>query len=139
MAAQSNLSLADGQAAPVTQTFYAGGVKPDQSGAMVAKYGTRETSGIGIASRTVTIGFRESASKTEIDKRITLPSLEVISGSDGGYTPKPKVAFNLFSREQFVLPTRASLAERKDLLAFSKNLNADAVMQNAVWNLEPVW
>jgi len=139
MAAQGNLSLADGQATPVTQTFYAGGVKPDTSGTMVAKYGTRETSGIGIASRVVTVGVRESAAKTDVDKRITLPSLEVISGSDGGYTPKPKVAYNLFSREQFTLAARSSLAERKDLLAFSKNLNSDAVMQNAVWNLEPVW
>lgn len=139
MAAQGNLSLADGQATPVTQTFYANGVKSAADGASVAVYRTRESSGILIAGRTVSIGVRESASKFEVDRRITLPSLEVISGSDGGYTPKPKVAYNLFSREQFVLPARSSEAERKDLLAFSKNLNSDAVMQNAVWNLEPIW
>jgi hypothetical protein len=43
------------------------------------------------------------------------------------------------SREQFVLPARSTTAERKNILAFSKNMNADAVMQNAVWNLEAVW
>lgn len=139
MAAQSNLVLADGQAAPVNQTFYANGVTSKGDGNSVAVYRSRDASGILIAGKTITIGVRESASKFEVDRRITMPSLEVISGADGGYTPKPKVAYNLFSREQLVLPARSSLAERKDLLAYAKNVNADAVMQNAVWNLEPVW
>jgi hypothetical protein len=139
MAAQGNLLLADGQASPVTTTFYANGVKANSDGSTIATYRSREASGIAIGGKTVTVGVRESAQKCDVDKRITVPVLEVISGSDGGYTPKPKVAYNILSREQFVLPARSSLAERKDQLAFSKNLNADAVMQNAVWNFEPVW
>lgn len=139
MAAQADLVLADGQAAPVNVTFYANGVKADTTGGTIATYKSREASGIAIGGKTVTLGVRESAAKADIDKRITTPVLEVISGSDGGYTPKPKVAYNLFSREQFVLPARSSLAERKDILAFSKNLNSHVVMQNAVWNFEPVW
>jgi len=139
MAAQGNITLANGEASPVNVTFYANGVKALKDGSTVAENKSRETSGIGIAAKTISLSVRETPTKVDVDRRITTPVLEVISGSDGGYTPKPKVAYNLFSREQFSLPARSSLAERKDLLAFSKNLNADAVMQNAVWNLEPVW
>lgn len=139
MSAQSNITLADGQVSPVNVVFYANGVTPNKESTAVARYKSREASGIGIASRTISLVVRETPTKVDVDRRITCPVLEVISGSDGGYTPKPKVAYNLFSREQFSLPARSSLAERKDLLAFCKNINADAVMQNAVWNFEPVW
>lgn len=139
MSAQANITLADGQVSPVNVVFYANGVQSTKDGSAVATYKSREASGIGIAAKTLTLVVRETPTKIDVDRRITTPVLEVISGSDGGYTPKPKVAYNLFSREQFALPARSSLAERKDLLAFSKNLNADAVMQSAVWNFEPVW
>lgn len=139
MAAQGNITLANGEASPVNVVFYANGVKALKDSSTVAEFKSRETSGIGIAAKVLSLSVRETPTKVDVDRRITTPVLEVISGSDGGYTPKPKVAYNLFSREQFSLPARSSLAERKDLLAFCKNVNADAVMQNAVWNLEPVW
>lgn len=139
MAAQGNITLANGEASPVNVVFYANGVKALKDGSTVAEHKSREASGIGIAGKTLSLSVREAPTKVDVDRRITTPVLEVISGSDGGYTPKPKVAYNLFSREQFSLPARSSLAERKDLLAFCKNVNADAVMQNAVWNLEPIW
>lgn len=138
MAAQGTLALADGQAAPVTKNFTANGTRPDQTGGQLASY-MDKTSGIAIGFPSITLMVRMSAAKTDVDKRIMLPTLEVISGSDGGYTPAPKVAYTVMSREQFVLPARSVLQNRKDILAFSKNLNSDPVMQNAVWNLEPVW
>jgi hypothetical protein len=138
MAAQGTLALADGQVSPVTKNFTANGVRPDASGGMLAAW-MDKASGIAIGFPTITLMVRMSNAKTDVDKRIMLPTLEAISGSDGGYTPSPKVAYSVMSREQFVLPARSVLQNRKDLLAFSKNMNADAVMQNAVWNLEPVW
>lgn len=139
MGAQANLTLADGQASPVNNTFYANGVKTLKDGSAVAEYRTREASGIGIAAKVLTMSIRESASKIDVDTRITMPVLEVISGSDGGYTPKPKVAYNMYNRNVFTLPTRSALAERKDILAFSKNFTLDAVLIAAVHNNEPVW
>lgn len=138
MAAQGNLVLADGQATPVNKTFSANGVSFPKDGGSVATWKDK-SSGIAIGFPTITLGVRESSTKTDVDKRIMLPTLEVISGSDGGYTPSPKVAYTVMTREQFVLPNRSTLQNRKDILAFSKNLNADAVMTNAVANLEPVW
>jgi hypothetical protein len=138
MAAQGTLALADGQAAPVTKNFTANGTKPETSGGTIANW-MDKSSGIAIGMPVITLMLRMSAAKTDVTKRIVLPTLETISGSDGGYTPSPKVAYSVFSNEQFVLPARSVLQNRKDVLAFSKNMNADAVMQNAVWNLEPVW
>jgi hypothetical protein len=138
MAAQGNLVLANGEATPVNKTFSPRGVRQDAAVGMLASYADI-TGGIAIGFPTVTLSVRSSASKTDVDKRVMTPVLEVVSGSDGGYTPSPKVAYTLMSREQFVLPARSTTAERKNILAFSKNMNADAVMQNAVWNLEAVW
>ncbi len=138
MAAQGNLVLADGQATPVNKTFTANGVSNAVSGGTLAQYADK-SSGIAIGFPTVSLLVRTSAKKTDVDKRITLPVLETISGSDGGYTPSPKVAYEVFSREQFVLPARCVLQNRKDILAFSKNLNGHAVMSSAVADLEPVW
>jgi hypothetical protein len=75
----------------------------------------------------------------EVRKKIVVPTLEVISGSDGGYTPSPKVAYEVMSDETFKLPARSTQQNRKDVLAFSKNMNAHAVMTSAVHDLEPVW
>jgi hypothetical protein len=138
MAAQADLVLANGEASPVNKTFSARGTTPAPGGGVLAKY-EDITSGMAIGFPTVTVSLRSSSVKTDVDKRISTPILETISGSDGGYTPSPKVAYTLFSREQYVLPSRSTTAQRKDLLAFSKNLNGHAVMQNAVWNLEAVW
>jgi hypothetical protein len=138
MAAQGNLVLANGEGTPVNKTFSSRGKTSDQSGQAVFKW-QDITSGIAIGFPTITFAMRESASKYDVDKRIMTPVLETISGDAGGYTPAPKIAYTLMSREQFVLPVRSTTAQRKDLLAFSKNLNDDAVIESAVWNLESVW
>lgn len=138
MAAQADLVLADGQTTPVNKTFTNRGSAVQSDGGQMATW-KDISGGMQIGMPTITLMVRESASKTDVDKRIILPTLETISGSDGGYTPSPKVAYNHMSREQFVLPARGVLAERKNLLAFSKNLNSHAVMQNAVHNLESTW
>jgi len=138
MAAQADLVLANGEATPVNKTFSVRGATAQPDGGVMAIW-KDITSGIQIGMPTVMLKVRESASKTDVEKRILKPTLEVVSGSDGGYTPSPKVAYTLFAKEQFTLPARSTTAERKDILAFSKNLNAHVVMQNAVWNLEATY
>jgi len=138
MAAQGNLVLADGQTVPVNKTFSPNGVLPDGKGGSLATW-MDKSSGMAIGFPTLTLSVRMSATKTDVRKRISLPTLETISGSDGGYTPSPKVAYTVFSDEHFVLPARCVLQNRKDIRAFSKNWNTDASMQNAVENLEPIW
>jgi hypothetical protein len=49
----------------------------------------------------------------------------------------PKVAFNLFGKVEFVVPNRASLQNRKDILAYVKNLLAATVISDTVVDYNP--
>lgn len=138
MAAQANLVLNDGQTTPVAKTFSsngAGAVEPSVNQALWQD----KTSGIAIGFPTITLRVRLGSQMNEVRKKIVLPTLEVISGSDGGYTPSPKVAYEVMSDETFKLPSRCTQQNRKDVLAFSANFNGHAVMKSAVHDLEPVW
>jgi len=138
MGAQANIVISDGQATPVSHTFYANGVRPAAGGGTIAVYKDRVT-GIPVGYATITLTQRESAMKFDVIKRVMVPTLETISGSDGGYTPRPKVAYTCMSTEQFVLPGRSTTQERKNLRAFSLNLLSNSAMVSAVDDLEPVW
>lgn len=133
MAVQANLTINDGQAAPVATTFNAQGVKGD-----VATYRDMSST-IAIGRREITLSLTESKASTKVESRILLPVMEVISGSDAGYTPAPKVAYSLLSKCEDVIPNRATQAQRKDLRAFRWNFSNHAVYTSAVNDLEPVW
>lgn len=129
MSTQSNLVLNNGETTPVPKTFSARGATME-----LAKY-LDISSGIAIGYPMVTISSantgrgNDGAWRTEA--RILLPVLEVISGADGGYTPQPKVAYNLFCKMELVAPNRSTLQNRKDLFAFAKNLLQLAVMSDS--------
>jgi hypothetical protein len=134
MSAQANLVLNDGQATPVAKTFSARGAD-----LKLAKY-TDVSGGIGIGMAQVTLSYVQSNASNgsyKVEARITLPVMETISGSDGGYTPIPKVAFNVFGKVEFVVPNRASLQNRKDILAFAKNLLSHTLMTETVVDYNP--
>lgn len=136
MANIANLVLADGQGTPVNKTF-----SPISADPGLATWKDR-TAGIALGMPTVTLGTRlsngtEGSFKTTA--RVILPVMEVISGSDGGYTPAPKVAYQMLANLEIVCPNRSVLQNRKDIKAFIKNLLLDAVMTNAVENFEPVF
>jgi len=133
MAVQANLTINDGQASPAAVTFSAQGVKGD-----IATYRDMSTT-IAIGRREITMSLTENKNSTKIESRILTPVMEVISGSDGGYTPAPKVAYSLLSKCEDVIPNRATQAQRKDLRAFRWNFSNHAVYTSAVNDLEPVW
>lgn len=133
MAAQANLTLNDGQASPVPQTFSARGVKVN-----TALY-RNVSSGIAIGQPQLTLSVEETKVATKVTTIILLPTLEVISGADGGYTPVPKVAYSHYSKCEDVMPNRGTLAERKNLRAFRANLGDHAVYMAAVQDNEAVW
>lgn len=134
MAAQAALVLNDGQATPVARTFSARGADMK-----LAKW-TDVSGGIGIGMGEVTLSNSQqsgSNSSYKVEGRITIPTMEVVSGSDGGYTPVPKVAFNSFAKVEIVMPNRASLQERKNILAYVKNFVAHAVFTSTVVDFDP--
>lgn len=133
MAAQANIVINDGQAAPVAHTFTARGADPSLASWAETALGQK------IGWPTITMSLRETAGdagKCQVEIRIGLPSLEVISGSDGGYTPSPKVAYTEWFVGSFTLPNRATLADRKNILAFAKNALANAAVTSLVQDLE---
>lgn len=134
MSAQGNLTLNDGQATPVAHTFSARGAD------MKLALWTDVSGGIGIGMGKVTLSNVTTAGVSaayKVEARVTIPVMETISGDAGGYTPVPKVAFNLFGKVEFVVPSRASLQNRKDILAYVKNLLANAVMSDTVVDFNP--
>jgi hypothetical protein len=66
--------------------------------------------------------------------------MEVTSPQTGtGIQPAPTVSFILRSKTEFWIPERATLAQRKDLLAYTKNGLANGIVTTGVETLEGVW
>lgn len=136
MAAQATLTINDGQTVPVAKNFLARGITP----LGVAKY-VDTSSGTPIGFPVVTLSMTDNprSPTIKVETRVVVPVLEVISGADGGYTPQPKVAYENLAKSEYVFSRRTSLQGRKDLRAFNANLQAHAVLQSIVHDLEMPW
>jgi hypothetical protein len=134
MTTQTSVVLNDGQSTPVAKTFLA-------RGADLRLATWKDTSsGISIGMPTITLSNKDSDGNNgafRVEVRIKVPVLETISGDAGGYTPSPKVAYNMFFKGEFVCPSRATLQNRKDLVAFAKGLLAHAVLSETVVDFDP--
>lgn len=134
MSAQANITLNDGAATPVAHTFQARGADMK-----LAKW-TDTSAGVGLGMGVLTLTYNQSAGTNatyKVEGRVTIPVMEVISGSDGGFVPVPKVAFNLFAKFEIVIPNRASLQNRKDILAYAKNYLSSTTVSDAVVDFNP--
>lgn len=131
------ITLADGQATPVTHTFAPVGVDGG-----IAKYEDRVT-GIALGFPTITLSIRRPAKGSrnfKIVRKIVLPVLEVTSPSTAtGIQPAPTKAFEITNNSEWIIPERATPAQRADLLAYAKNFDASTVFQQMVKEYEAVW
>ena len=131
-------AINDGQATPVAHTFSP--VSIDAAG--IAKWVDR-VGGISIGFPTVTLSVREPSKSSrayKVTRKIVLPVLEVTSASTAtGIQPAPTKAYELINTSEWVLPERSSLADRANLLAYAKNIDALAVVQDAIKNYDPVF
>lgn len=138
MAAIAALTLADGQAAPVNHTFNP--VNIDATG--VARWADR-VGGIAIGYPVVSVSLRSPTKDSRAYKlviKVVSPTLEVTSPSTStGIQPAPTKAYDCIFSGEMVLPERSTQAQRKDLLAFVKNMLANAVVTNAVNDFESVY
>lgn len=144
MPAFSSLSVFDGQATPVAHTFAP--MRLDQ-GENRASYADR-VSGVAIGFPTVDLrlgvpkpGGRVSDGSRVYRARIdiALPVLETLGTADSGIAPPPTVAYTLRGQVEFILPERASLQNRKDILAYVKNVLNASVVSSMVQDLEAVY
>lgn len=138
MAAIAALTLADGQATPVNHTFNP--VNIDATG--VARWADR-VGGIAIGYPVVSVSLRSPTKDSRAYKlviKVVSPTLEVTSPSTStGIQPAPTKAYDCIFSGEMVLPERSTQAQRKDLLAFVKNMLANAVVTNAVNDFESVY
>lgn len=67
--------------------------------------------------------------------KVFVPALETVTGQTyDGYTAQPRLAYALNSAQDFTMPIRASVAQRKDLVAFSKNVLTIDQVTDALFN-----
>lgn len=142
MAARGNIVINDGQVAPVAHTFNPNSGDGNVPGVSVIEYEDRVT-GISVGFPVVSTSIRKASKQNKNHKLvylIKLPVLETLSGSTlAGITASPTKAFDLTFRGEFILPERAVLAQRKDILAYAKNLLANAVVTSGVQDLDFAW
>lgn len=139
MSAQAAVVLTDAASTPVNRSFAPRGV--DRNGVSWWAY---LADGTVVAYNWLSSHIRKPVPQSDAYKvqfKLELPVLETLSttGSSSGYTPGPKVAYKLIANVEFVLPTRSSLQERKDLRAMMYDLLQESVLTDAVWNLDPAF
>lgn len=139
MAQIVNIVINDAATTPVAHTF-APVTSYDAQG--VANWADR-SGGISVGFPTLSFKLREptKGSRTyRLTAKVKLPVLDVTSPSTGtGIQPAPSVAYNLETHIEMVMPERATLQNRKDILAYAKGYMANAAITTAVENLEPVY
>jgi len=146
MPATAALTINDGLATPVAHTFSPNG--KDHNG---VNYYYDRVGGIGIGFprvsldlRTPTIAGPKGVSSVDrvyrVKARIVVPVLETTSAATGtGIVPAPTKAYDVTANIEFVIPERAALSDREDILAYATNLLSDSVMASMVENLEGIW
>jgi len=142
MAARAVISLLDGQATPVTHTFSPNSGDGNVPGTSVISYEDR-VGGVSVGFNRVSISTRQPSKQNrnyKVAVLIQVPVLEVVSNSTvSGIAPAPQAAYVDTVRMEFILPERSSVQSRKDLLAYTKNLLANAVMTSSIVDLEQPW
>lgn len=133
MASIANVVLNDGQTTPVAKTF-----SPTDATTAQAIWHDR-TGGIDIGFPQMTMSLKKLKSVNQVQVEFSIPTLEVISGAVGGYTPSPKVAYTTAAKLVFLLPVRSTLQERKNIEAFAKNALSNAFVTSAIESLERVY
>jgi len=142
MAARANIVINDGVAVPVAHTFNPNSGDGNVPGSSVIGYEDR-VGGIQVGFPIITITTRKPTKQNKNHKvtfGVKVPKLETVSNSTvSGIAPAPTIAYDCVFTGSFTLPERSEIAVRKDLLAYVKNLFANAVTTAAVETLESPW
>lgn len=137
----ANVVINDGATTPVAHTFSPS--NPDQNG---TNYWYDRSSGIAIGFPEISQSLRVPAPNGKVSSsdrvyrakvKMVLPVMEVTSPATGtGIQPAPTKAYELVFNGEFILPERSTLENRKDILAYAKNMLAHATVTALVLNLE---
>lgn len=130
MAAISTIVINDGKATPVAHTF-----NPVQS-APDAVYREGLSSLPLIGQGVIDLRTRTQGELNRVKVTLKLPVLETATGANAqGYTAAPKVAYHSTANVEFILPSRGTAEQRKDLRVMLANLLLNAQLVDNVDNL----
>lgn len=137
MTAFAAVTINDGAATPVAHTF-----SPVNIVADVAKFADR-SGGISVGYPTLTVSLTAPSKTSRLYKarcKVVMPVLETISNSTmSGIAPAPTKAYDLTADMTFFMPERSTLQNRKDILAYAKNLLAHAMVTALVQDNENIY
>lgn len=139
MAIQAAVSIADGQASPVTHVFNPKGAKtqPDKKDIAIWRDQT-PTNAVGYLSITEQHTPVNSNGMEKFRYVFDLPTLES-PASGGSFAPPPTRAYGTIGVIEVWAHERASQQELKDIVAYLKNFSALAMFSNAITAREPAW
>lgn len=145
MPARANITVNDGQATPVAHTF-----NPSEDNGV--DLFEDKSGGIAIGYPQISVRFRRPAPALNgqmssansrvyrIQLNFSWPVLEVTSASTGtGIQPAPTVAYVLRSNQEWIIPERSTLANRKDLRAIVYNTLNNADIKKVLEEQEAFW
>lgn len=138
MPAIGTVTINDGATTPVAHPF-----TPIMVDGILASWSDK-TGGIPVGNPKISIALREPTNGQtgvyKVSVKILLPVLEQTSPSTAtGIQPAPTVGYTMAAHLDFLLPARSTLQNRKDILAFVKNLLANSVISSVVADLENVY
>lgn len=126
MSQMATLTLADGQSTPVNHTY---SVVSSQQGATNPATWAERSAGTMLGEIKLTQLVSQSASSRKVTYRFTKPTLN----GDGTLSHQSFVSMT------FVTSDKESLQGRKDVLAYMKNLLANAIATSAIVDGEPAY
>lgn len=132
----SQIVLADGQATPANKTFTP--VTSQKGDSPAVWYERSASSPLGYRRLTIFV-----TAKTNAVSKVRIVIADPVLASFGANccidSNTPQVSYTDFFDCTFSLPASSTLANRKDILAYAKNVLANAFVIAAVENLEPAF
>lgn len=131
------VTINDGASTPVAHIF-----SPLTLIGSEAKFVDRST-GITLGYPSVTVNTVTPTKTSRLQKvrlKVVMPVMEVVNASTyNGITPAPTKAYDMTFDAMFFLPERSTTQQRKDILAFAKNLLADALATSLIETQETIY
>lgn len=134
MSAIASISIDDGQVTPVTHQY-----NPVQTDPPLYRENGDGTIPV-FGQPTLMLSLKESNGGNAVNRAkvtIRVPVLETTSGSTySGYEAPPKVAYFMLVNAEFLLPSRSTGDQRKDLRVLLTNLLANSQVVSLIDDLE---
>lgn len=132
----TDLAISNGASSPVSKTFVPH--KPQQAESAAVWYNKDATTPIGYR-RITALTKQRSDGGFKVDLTIADPVLAIVNGVCCVDSNVPQVSYTDFANISFVIPRGATIDNRKDILAFAKNLLGTTMATALVVNNEVIY